>query len=493
MLESLNNKAYNIANLFFYIYKERFISVRYEKGKKWYEFNGNIWVQEDATLYDLISTELPEKYKIVKKYYEEQLKETNDEKIKKNIFRKIEKIQKQIDSLSDTYMKHNIVTEAENIFYLKNKGIEDLLDTKYNLIGFENGIFDLEKMEFRRGVKDDYITISTRYNYIETSNSNIKKQILQFFEDIIPKKEEREYVLIYLSTALIGKNDTELFTIMTGIGGRNGKSKLAELLLHTLGDYYYQGGAEFLTKERPSPSSPQPDLIDLMNRRLVILSEPKDKLNTSFIKILTGRDQIRARKLYGNEYISFKPGFKIALLCNDMPNIDMPQDIAFWKRCRCINFPTEFTEHPIRKNEKLINKKLDEILPLWKEEMMLLLIEYYKKYNLVGLIPTNDILKFTKKYIEQVNPLEGFCNKYITKTNKDSDKLIWSDLYQVIEKHKDELNITMGKNKIKEYLENKFFKQVYKKVDSTNRGWLGYLFDLDLFKQDFTCNIGNDN
>lgn len=51
----------------------------------------------------------------------------------------------------------------------------------------------------------------------------------------------------------------------------------------------------------------------------------------------------------------------------------------------------------------------------------------------------------------------------------------------------------MGKNKIKEYLENKFFKQVYKKVDSTNRGWLGYLFDLDLFKQDFTCNIGNDN
>ena len=54
------------------------------------------------------------------------------------------------------------------------------------------------------------------------------QELLNFLEDILPNKDERDYTLTYLSIGLVG-NLLELFTILTGCG-RNGKSKLIELL-----------------------------------------------------------------------------------------------------------------------------------------------------------------------------------------------------------------------------------------------------------------------
>ncbi|ATZ80544.1 hypothetical protein BMW23_0496 [Bodo saltans virus] len=44
----------------------------------------------------------------------------------------------------------------------------------------------------------------------------VNYDILQFLEDIQPNKEEREYMLTYLSIGLFG-NQLELFTILTNL------------------------------------------------------------------------------------------------------------------------------------------------------------------------------------------------------------------------------------------------------------------------------------
>jgi phage/plasmid-associated DNA primase len=135
-------------------------------------------------------------------------------------------------------MKENIMKELVEVYSLNNNGNRDFvkkLDSNNNLIGFVNGVYDLDKIEFREGKQDDLITMSTGYKYND-KYSDKYQELLKFLEDIQPNEKEREYMLTYLSIGLVG-NLLELFTILTG-SGRNGKSKLIELLKMTFGDYF---------------------------------------------------------------------------------------------------------------------------------------------------------------------------------------------------------------------------------------------------------------
>ena len=64
---------------------------------------------------------------------------------------------------------------------------------------------------------------------------------------------------------------------------------------------------------------------------------------------------------------------------------------AFAKRLKIIPFGTEFVENPTKPNEKKIDIDLSSKLPLWKQDFMLLLIEYYKIYLTNGLVITDNI------------------------------------------------------------------------------------------------------
>lgn len=66
-----------------------------------------------------------------------------------------------------------------------------------------------------------------------------------------------------------GNTKEEIFIIFTGTT-RNGKSLLSDLLKATLGNYYTSFAANILTKERPPPSQPQPDILYLKSKRVVI-------------------------------------------------------------------------------------------------------------------------------------------------------------------------------------------------------------------------------
>lgn len=124
-------------------------------------------------------------------------------------------------------IKNDIFTKLCNI-YTKNKNFILKLDANNHLIGFNNGVYDLKKFEFRKCVQEDYISMSVGYDYQE----NYDTDLLKFLEYIQPNKKEREYMLTFLSICLIG-NQLDLFTVLTG-----NKNKLIELLKMTFGDYF---------------------------------------------------------------------------------------------------------------------------------------------------------------------------------------------------------------------------------------------------------------
>lgn len=115
-----------------------------------------------------------------------------------------------------------------------------------------------------------------------------------------------------------------------------------------------------------------------------MVTEPEkgdlNKLNSGFIKTITGGDSFVLRKCHLNEMEVFKANFITFLVCNDIPEID-DIDIAFAKRLRCVNFPTEFIKNPKLAHQKEINETLQLKIPLWKNDFMLLLIEYCEKFK----------------------------------------------------------------------------------------------------------------
>ena len=145
-------------------------------------------------------------------------------------------------------------------------------------------------------------------------------------------------------------------------------------------------------------------LLDLMKKRLVIASEPEkqDKLNTGYIKLLTGKDRVKTRKCYGNEMIEFSINFRTILLCNDIPQVDDPSDQAYQRRLKCINFPFEFVDEPKEPHQKLIDHTL--VVEDLKLEFIYLLFKYYKNYRQNGLPKNENILKFTEKVNNNNSP-----------------------------------------------------------------------------------------
>ena len=169
--------------------------------------------------------------------------------------------------LKDSNYKDKIMKECKDYFY--DKDFQEKLNEK-NLLGFENGVYDLTEGIFRGGLPSDYVSLSTGIRFpIAPSDRPLKLSSLMdhveglddydelnegledFFEKVFPVKEVSEYTIRFLSSCLSGEIREEKFYFWTGSGG-NGKSKLVELLDFTLGDYSRSMDVSFLTTKSGS-------------------------------------------------------------------------------------------------------------------------------------------------------------------------------------------------------------------------------------------------
>lgn len=125
---------------------------------------------------------------------------------------------------------------------------------------------------------------------------------------------------------------------------------------------------------------------------------------------MTGNDSETLRKCHKNEMEIFKANFITCLVCNDIPEIDN-MDNAFTKRLRCINFPTEFVSEPKLPHQKKIDETLQTKLSLWKNDFMLLLLEYYKKFITNSIKAPKNVLEWTNTYKEEVDMYFNFLNE----------------------------------------------------------------------------------
>ena len=393
------------------------------KNKIWYQFKNHRWEELDngVELRRRISNDVVNEYCNLSADFSKKAAELTDQDPNKEVFMSRSKSLTNISiQLRKQSMKKNIMEECAEYFY--EPKFEELLDSKDNLIGFTNGVYDLEQKIFREGLPEDYISFSTNIDFIEELSQDDRERIEEvntFLEQVLPVERVREYVLSLLSSFLTGKTGEEKFHIWTGSGG-NGKSKLTELFKTAFGDYCGILPVTVLTQGRTASNAASPALAKTKGKRFCLLQEPEEheQIHVGLMKELTGGDTIQARALH-RDPVEFKPKFKMVLTCNELPSVPST-DQGTWRRIRVVEFISKFVDDPNPKNPYEFPRDLDlsEKMLEWPEVFMYLLIRYYHQYIEQGLREPEEVLKGTLAYKAESDLYSQFFQEYIEESPK---------------------------------------------------------------------------
>ncbi|MGW5400249.1 DNA primase family protein [Streptomyces sp. NPDC003952] len=144
-----------------------------------------------------------------------------------------------------------------------------------------------------------------------------------------------DFLQLLLGYSVTGDVGAQVMPFLFG-SGKNGKSVLLDVLMKLLGDYADAAPPGFLMAR--SYEGHPTDLAELHGRRVIVCSEvkPGDRFDEARVKLLTGGDRIKARRMR-QDFFSFEPTHKLWLLGNHRPEVGTG-GFAFWRRMRLIPF-----------------------------------------------------------------------------------------------------------------------------------------------------------
>lgn len=413
----------------------------------YYYFNNIYWIADHTGHYLRlkIANELSIFYLDEVKRRLKLINEMTDQTAIEIMKKKNESLLKLINNVQNSNINSNIQKMIN--LYIENNDIK--WETNPYLFIFKNKIMDLKSSEFVEPCRDDYMCISTGYDYISPSKESIIK-MNSLLDQVFPYPEERKLYLIILATALCGQT-LEKFINANGNGG-NGKGFLNELAQCVMGDYAYTCGNNVLLN--PIKAGNNPEVANMNNKRVVFYREPdtsqNQKLNVATIKELTGGKEINARLNYSN---NTKCNLKAThiLECNERPKLSGKIDDAVVRRLIDIPFRATFTKNPedyagdyiFQGNDTV---KTDSFQQEHKSALFNIIMEHWKLYlesneNIDAFIPSS-VKERTKLYLEANDEIkEWFDTEYLT-SDKDSyiqikdiyERFCSSDLFQNLSK-----------------------------------------------------------
>jgi phage/plasmid-associated DNA primase len=332
------------------------------------------------------------------------------------------------------------------------KQTKDTFNKQEYLLGFENGLVDLRTKEFREYEYDDYMTITTKYDYKEvnygysddgddylernedgelcyditaedirewTENRRLRDELVNIVETIQPDKDQRILYLQVLASGLDGRPYQKLF-LFNGQGG-NGKGFTGSMMGKSLGDYYYQAPNGIL-KDAEKSNTPSPDMYNCMNKRYINFKEVGGLIKVAMMRNLTGGGDFTGRLLHSNP-VQFKMTSTFVMEFNNAPDLDGKPQASDYRRLTHIDYPINFTDDE-NKIDKIIGGiqyrrantyyETDDFMLRMRPIFLDLLLGVYKsKYvenkGIVFEIPQS-VRERTEKFIEDQNLFQKVFN-----------------------------------------------------------------------------------
>ena len=432
-----------------------------------YCFNGSYWIK-GSTQYivndiDLMYRDL---YNLIQSNFK-------DEELLKYL--------KRILSLRSVKYKETLIKGIIGYVQVEN----DLWDLKDDLLGFRNGVYDLCKNTFRAGTYEDYITMIIDYDYSKSPKEQLK-WVDQYFKKIMPADDERELLLLLISTMFSGRH-LERFIVCTG-EGRNGKDTTFTYIMNkVLGPYYYNCSPTAITQTIRGDQNVS--IANFDKKRAVVMSEPDDKetIKTSMVKTLTGANETAMRSLYSTK-TKVNLNESLFMLCNDKPLLDRSQQ-AMLDRLIVIPFRCTFKsreymdENQLAEGENNVFEandivKSDAYIEQMKLPVFNYLLPYYRKFRkdgyLIQHIPAS-IRKLNQSYMEQSDQFMSWFNSQYEKTTEKADIIKVKDIFtnygasefyhNLTKQQKRDNNLTNFREKISTNLSLKlFYKEMHQPI-----------------------------
>jgi phage/plasmid-associated DNA primase len=435
---------------------------------KLYCYNGKYWEKDDIIFKKYLSNEL---YDYYKKYITDFFWDKYN----------FQNLKNKIDKLKTLSYKKEIVETYKEFGTNNNINFDD----KWNLFGFTNVVYDLEKGEFREYKYDDYVSITCGYKWREPTQEEIEN-VENLINSIMPIKEERELLLQILCTGLDGKC-LEKFVIFNA-GGGNGKGVINDLMLVALGNYGMLGNNGILFEYSKTGSNPEK--ANIHKKRYVVFREPpeKNKFENSIIKELTGGGIFSARS-HHEKTAEKELNLTMVVECNKRPLFAEEPKESETRRIIDILFRSTFTsdESAIDEEKFIFIANPDYKSKIFQEKhkfaLLKILFDTYKTYlkNKCILQVPLSIKERTQQYLELSCCILPWFKENYEKTN-DKEFIKIKDIYEnfltsnffnnLSKQEKKKYNKTF----FNEYFETNiflrgFYAERYNNIRSVIRGW----------------------
>lgn len=433
--QSRNETHTDIARVVHYLFKETYVCCFLNDKPYWYEFKNHRWVDcpNAVTLRQRLSNEVAKEYCVAAVKYQVKSATTEDAGEQAQCTEIAKKLSSISLKLKNATFKANIMKECQEFFVVSKKDFYDKLDENKYLLGFDNGVYDLEAGLFREGLPSDYLTFTVGYDYVEPNEEYINK-IEDLMSAIFPNDKVRLYVFITLAYALCGNKFMEFLQFWIGTGA-NGKGVIAVLIKMAFGGYNYNPHVSVFTTKKKSSSAADPAMFQMKGKRIAIATEPAegDKLQVDALKAWSGGDMIQARDLY-KTCIEFAAQFLIIIQMNHKPALS-DFDLGFARRLKNVEFINKFVAEPKLPHERLGNtglKKEIENNLVWRQSFMHILLKVYGEYvqgDKVFETP-KEVQQFTEDYLSVNNKVGSFLAECCEVTNNKDDIILTKTLFE---------------------------------------------------------------
>ena len=399
--------------------------------KKWYEYCGHGWDENDGG--QIIDTELSGSFvetleKIHKNAESKMMTETERGTVDRNVSKmKTDILSGLIDNLKDESFKSRIMSALSKNFYY-DKWFNTAKDDDPALIRTPNCVLECtdEEILVRVGLGEDYLVkkIPTKYVNTFTDKSPKVLKIYKWIHEIFCDKELEHFFLMDMASTLYQRNSHKRFRILSG-NGNGSKSMFTNLLSKTLGSDKCVTFPMSVITEKQSGGGASPELSQAEHTNIALFQEPNAnvELQEHAIKILTGGvDTVFCRMLYSNGG-AITLSFNSFLICNNIPPMLNPTQ-ALKNRVLVYLFGSTWSFTAPEAYEDQLKQRCFKIIENFDSEItglttafLWILVKYFKKYKTEGInkIPSS-ILKQTESYWKSRDDV----NEYLT----DVDEII---------------------------------------------------------------------
>ena len=344
-----------------------------------------------------------------------------------------------------------------------NNEFEDKLDSDPYLLGFENGVFDLNELKFRLPTLNEYVSMSCEYAF-EPKSKDECQEWLDIFLKLYRSQEEMDFDWKEMARSLVGTNNKEEIAKFELGGGGNGKGFKSTAEQKALGDYCKPLSSSCVLKGKYTVRNGH-DIALYSGRkaRRWQFSEfhEADVLDTEQFKRYTGNDPIPMRTHQQKE-MEYHIAPPITFSLNNPIRISGHTQRSIVRRVRCLPFQKTFVtqeEYDVLDESKRQNALVED--NTLKERLnedgvkciiMNILLSYYKRYKQEGLDTPASITEFTKTFLENVSPETKWLRDNL---ESSSGNIVMNDLLTY---YNDQNGTCISKTKFKELLKSNHYE-----------------------------------